>query len=326
MSARFTRPSLARASQIAAWSLVASWLASGCSSRAKEQAPNGGPDSGTTGADTGVVPDPSLKLTIVSGDGQSAVAGTELSLPLVVRLTDRAGAPVQGISVLWIANVGGGAVSEASTTTRIDGTASVRAILGAARGENTISAAFLVDRATGGVSFHAQATGGLAYVAPPDVGKIRLVQADSGTSTGAVTLQLIAAVELSGYSVGFSLPVDPNRIRLAPGGFEPGPALPPGASPAAAKGVIATRGRLRDMLVTGQSQKAAGEGAITEDARVPAGAVFYTIQLELAPGALPGVAFDGLQPGARFRGGMRDRSGSEVVAAGEVAIGRLEVR
>ena len=47
-------------------------------------------------------------LTIVSGDGQEATAGSEVSDSLVVSVADANGNPVSGVSVTW-----GGTVAEA---------------------------------------------------------------------------------------------------------------------------------------------------------------------------------------------------------------------
>lgn len=80
------------------------------------------------------------------------------------------------------------------------------------------------------------------------------------------------------------------------------------------------------MLTTGLSQKAAGDGAVTTDTTVPAGAVLYTVQLALRANASPGVVFDGEALGPKFRALLRDKLGTDVVSAGGFAIGRLEAR
>lgn len=47
---------------------------------------------------------PSIQISIVSGDGQSARVGTALADPLVVRVSDADGTPLKDVSVVWQAN------------------------------------------------------------------------------------------------------------------------------------------------------------------------------------------------------------------------------
>jgi adhesin/invasin len=63
-------------------------------------------------------------LIVFSGDQQSGPAGTTLSSPLTVRLTDQHGNPVPGATIDWTTD-SGTFVGNASTTTDNDGTASV---------------------------------------------------------------------------------------------------------------------------------------------------------------------------------------------------------
>ena len=73
-------------------------------------------------------------LTLVSGDDQSAMVGTELPQPLVVAVTDGFGNPISGVTVTWSAQ-GGGSVSEESTVTGDNGQTSVTRILGPTAGD-----------------------------------------------------------------------------------------------------------------------------------------------------------------------------------------------
>ena len=73
------------------------------------------------------------ELRAVGGDEQSAPAGTLLSEPLVVQVTDAFGNPIQGVPIAWNAD-GGGSVSAAATPTGADGLASVVRTLGTAAG------------------------------------------------------------------------------------------------------------------------------------------------------------------------------------------------
>ena len=75
-------------------------------------------------------PGPAVKLEIVSGDGQSGRAGTELALPLVVRAVDASGRPVPSVAVTWLPSDGGSARPVAVTLTDAQGTTSVRWRLG----------------------------------------------------------------------------------------------------------------------------------------------------------------------------------------------------
>lgn len=78
-------------------------------------------------------------LEMVSGDDQTATAGSALPDSLVVRALDASDNPVAGVTVTWTIT-GGGAVGEASTTTGADGRAAVRRTLGATAGEQTTTA------------------------------------------------------------------------------------------------------------------------------------------------------------------------------------------
>lgn len=166
----------------------------------------------------------------------------------------------------------------------------------------------------------------LDYTNPPKGGALRLVESKTKpTSQNEVVLDLVVGdAPLTGYSVGFNLPVAHGAVRLT--SFVPGTALDPGTAPTAAQGIQPSRGPLADHIVTGLSQKATGTGAVATDTTLPAGAVLYTIHLEVAGGAPDGIVVDGTA--ADFvlpSGGMRDRGGTTVVEAKDVAIGKLEV-
>lgn len=78
-------------------------------------------------------------LAAVSGGGQSAIAGSALADSLIVSATDAAGNPVAGVVVAWTV-AGGGAVSEATTTTGADGRTGVRYTLGPVAGAQSATA------------------------------------------------------------------------------------------------------------------------------------------------------------------------------------------
>jgi hypothetical protein len=160
----------------------------------------------------------------------------------------------------------------------------------------------------------------LVYTNPAS-GRIRLVRNPASTDT-LLVLDLIAAETLTGYGVGFNLPVVPNAVRL--NSMVPGIALPAGSNPAAAKAALPSSGPLQGILTSAQSQKASGSGAVPTDTLVPIGSVLYTLRLDLLS-ATPGVVFDGAALSPAFNAAMRDKLGNDVVRRGEFGIGRLEV-
>lgn len=72
-------------------------------------------------------------VRVTSGDPQSGVVGSVLGEQLVVKVTDRYGNPVSGVSASWSA-VGGGSVSPTSAVSGPSGEMAVRRTLGAAPG------------------------------------------------------------------------------------------------------------------------------------------------------------------------------------------------
>jgi hypothetical protein len=96
-------------------------------------------------------------LEPVSGDGQSAVVGTSVAEPLVVRARDAAGNPVAGMAVTWVVGNGGGSVSPQTSITGDGGLASTRWTVGGAPGPNSVTA---VISGVGTVGFTATAQPG----------------------------------------------------------------------------------------------------------------------------------------------------------------------
>ncbi|MEO8635815.1 MAG: S8 family serine peptidase [Gemmatimonadales bacterium] len=74
-------------------------------------------------------------LTLVSGDAQIGGAGEPLTLPLVVRVTDRSGDPVTNVVVRFTIASGNGSLTASSATTGTTGNASVTWTLGGVPGE-----------------------------------------------------------------------------------------------------------------------------------------------------------------------------------------------
>ncbi|HEY4321241.1 MAG TPA: hypothetical protein VGM77_08700 [Gemmatimonadales bacterium] len=75
-----------------------------------------------------------------SGSGQSSETGATLLLPLVARVSDSAGKPVEGVIVSWQVVQGGGSIAPATSTTDTAGKAAATLTLGSAIGTNTVSA------------------------------------------------------------------------------------------------------------------------------------------------------------------------------------------
>jgi hypothetical protein len=164
------------------------------------------------------------------------------------------------------------------------------------------------------------------YSNPPKGGALRLVKSKTAPKAETeVVLDLVVGDQaLTGYSVGFNLPVGHGLLRLTD--FVPGKALDPGTSPVAAQGMQPIKGPLADMIVTGLSQKASGDGAVATDTTLPPGSVLYTIHLDMISGAPEGVVIDGTAADFHLpSGGMRDRGGTTVVEPTDVAIGKLEI-
>jgi hypothetical protein len=183
-----------------------------------------------------------------------------------------------------------------------------------------VKRALLLLAVVAGCGDNLPAPGPLTYTDPTG-GKLRLVK-DAATAGDELVLDLVVgAAPLTGFSVGFDLPVAPGTIVLD--GFTPGTTLPAGAAPQAAMAALPDKGPLANELVTGQSQKATD---VATDASLPAGSLLYTIQLHAASGAKAAIVFDGTAAGFVLpSGGMRDRKGNSVVDAKDVSIGKLEL-
>jgi hypothetical protein len=159
----------------------------------------------------------------------------------------------------------------------------------------------------------------------PEAGALRLIRNPASTSEVAVLDFVVGDLPLTGYAAGFNLPLDPDAVTLA--GFTPGSGLDPGSPPLAAHAVIATEGALAGTLMTVQSQKASGAGAVASDAVLAPGTVLYTVRLALVHDGFKGVVFDGTAGGFVLpSGGLRSKAGLTVVEPQAVAIGKLEVR
>lgn len=92
------------------------------------------------GSDNTVSPLPPALMTIVAGDGQTAIPGQALPIPLTVSLTTSAGDPVVGETVSWTIMSGTGTLSATSATTDAAGHSSANWTLGSETGTQSVQA------------------------------------------------------------------------------------------------------------------------------------------------------------------------------------------
>jgi hypothetical protein len=113
--------------------------------------------AGCGGGDGGGKSQTPANVTIASGNGQTAVAGTALPTPLGVSVTSASGKPVAAAAVTWAVTAGGGSVTPASSTTDSTGIARTSWTLGTTPGSNQATATV---RGIPVVTFSATATTG----------------------------------------------------------------------------------------------------------------------------------------------------------------------
>ncbi|HEX7336757.1 MAG TPA: Ig-like domain-containing protein, partial [Gemmatimonadales bacterium] len=149
----------------------------------------------------------------VSGDGQSAQAGTELRDPLVVRVLDAEQNPIPNRAVTWIVTGGGGSVSQENTTTNAQGEASTRWTLGPAAGPNSVNA---VVSGVGTATFTATGTAGTVSPSNSSVTAAPgTITVGSGTSTVTVTVRDGSNNPVAGVSVSLASSGSGNTINPA---------------------------------------------------------------------------------------------------------------
>lgn len=93
-------------------------------------------------------------LALVSGSGQSGLAGRELPQPLVVRATDTQGRALPGVTVVYVVTQGGGTLYAAGVLTSTIGTARNFWTLGDTPGHPQAVEVRSVDPATGAKRVH----------------------------------------------------------------------------------------------------------------------------------------------------------------------------
>jgi hypothetical protein len=153
---------------------------------------------------------PAAALVKVSGDGQSAPAGTTLPAQLVAKVVDAYGNPVPGAPLAWAVTAGGGSVTPTSGTTGAAGTGSTAWTLGPAAGAQAVRVT------SGALAADFTATAGSAYSLTwfqPAVGTVAgdsvyvlvrgsstdLVSATATVEDRTVQLRLTSGPEFSGW-------------------------------------------------------------------------------------------------------------------------------
>ena len=193
---------------------------------------------------------------------------------------------------------------------------------------------------------------GLLYTNPPSGGRLRLV-ANASSNFSVVQLDLVSNTSLfpltlgtndtvrnGVFAAGMNLPLDTTKVgpdatllrTTVPATVPASTAvLALGNAPQAVGAAISN-----GVLYSGISQKrvdtTAGAGSNNRRGDVAvrpfpgAASFYYSVRLKLTPGAAPGTVFDGQALASSFRAAVRDRSGTDVFAGPDFAIGKLEIR
>lgn len=118
------------------------------------------------------------RLSLASGDGQTATIGALLPQPLVVRVVDQDNLPIEDAPITWQVTTGNGVVTPTADTTDANGYASTTFRLGGTLGVQTVSATLA---GLNPVSFTATAT-------PAPAAKLILVAGNGQTGVAGQTL------------------------------------------------------------------------------------------------------------------------------------------
>jgi len=122
------------------------------------------------------------QIVLVSGNDQSAVAGTSLADPYVVRVTDAFGNPVAGVSVNWGVTAGGGSIAPLGAFTNAAGLDSAIRTLGTVAGVKLDTATAAATGLTGSpIAFAATAN-------PGPVTQLGSVSGDNQSGTVGLTV------------------------------------------------------------------------------------------------------------------------------------------
>ncbi|HVZ50164.1 MAG TPA: hypothetical protein VG916_15380, partial [Gemmatimonadaceae bacterium] len=159
-------------------------------------------DSATTGPSGLQSKDFAANLRLVSGDQQLGPIASSLSQPIVVRVVDAGGQPVQGATVTFAVRAGGGSINPAANVSGSDGLVAavwtMGSAVGPAKAVATLTNVFVLDSAT----FTATATTGPASKFTKVSGDLQTTNV--GRALGAplvVKVQDAAGNNLSGVKV-----------------------------------------------------------------------------------------------------------------------------
>ncbi len=187
------------------------------------------------GGDGLVLPDEGrpAKITIVSGNGQSAPAGTALERALVVQVTDALDRPVEGQAIAFTIDAGGGQVAPGSAPTGPDGQASASWTLGGGAGQQLVKARVNGDNlpATLLVQFSASAVSGTGTV-------LELVSGDNQRAAVGSALPDSLVVRVTDALGNPSAGVEVQWTAGAGGSISPATVLTDGEGRAAAERVL----------------------------------------------------------------------------------------
>jgi adhesin/invasin len=237
--------------------------------------PPGSPSVTFTAVATGAT-----AIAKVAGDGQTASAGSDLPIPLKVRVTGANSQPVLGVTVTFEPATGSGSATPPSATTDANGEATTRWTMPTTTGSKSLVAS--INPASGPVSVVFSA---IASAPPPSGIVIVDGDAQSGQASSALPRQVIARVVttigtgVSGVPVTFTPAIGSGQSFNPTGGttdsngevrttWTLGPAL--GAYTA----TVATPGLPSRTITANANQLAPNVGIFTGSAaKVPGGAV-----------------------------------------------------
>ncbi len=135
--------------------------------------------------DDATAPARAVALNVISGDKQTAPPNAELPQPLVVRVVDANGQPVQGQIVNFRVTAGGGSMFAGAGSTNAQGIVQDRWTLGPAAGAQTAEAR-AVDNTTGAAIVFAKFTATAVDTTtppPPVFGSFRVISGDHQSAT-----------------------------------------------------------------------------------------------------------------------------------------------
>ncbi|MES2179974.1 MAG: Ig-like domain-containing protein [Gemmatimonadota bacterium] len=272
---------------------------------------------------------PAAQIAGVSGSGQSDTTGKRLSLPFVVRVTDRFGNAVSGADVTWVRTSGSGVLESSSTTTDATGTSGVAYTLGSAAGTETIVASIAAGAST---SFSATA------VARP-ASTIRATMAtsysgragDPGPTLGVIVVDGIgvpvAGVPITWSATGGATLAGPSTITGSDGrtsntatfGAQAGASTITASLNASASvqfELVSVAGPPADMVIVAGDRQTANAGSAV--AIRPAVSVFDANGNPITSGA---VNFDAVAGGGTVTGSPATVDGSGVATVGSWILG-----